>query len=66
MSKVTEATNMFKNCNELQILKTPKISTGWGELPIAMYDSAGTKYTSLPILSESFVLAKTQELAKSY
>ena len=59
MSKVTEADNMFKNCNELQILRTPKNSIGWVELPIVMYDSEGTQYSSLPTLSESFVLAKT-------
>ena len=67
LSKVTDAGYIFKDCNNLQILRTPKKNTLRGEgLPITMYSSSGTKYTSLPVLSKSIVLARTQKLAKEH
>ena len=62
-SNVTEMSRMFNGCNCLEVLKTPKINNVSVELPLAMYDKDGNTYTDLPILSESIVLASSQQLA---
>ena len=62
-SNVTEMSRMFNGCNCLEVLKTPKINNVSIELPLAMYDKDGNTYTDLPILSESIVLASSQQLA---
>ena len=65
MSKVTDASGMFYGCSNLQILKTPKKNyLGDINLPVTMYNSAGTLYTSLPVLSQSIFLAKDKQTAK--
>ena len=54
---------VFGGCNNLKILRTPIIDTISIELPLTMYDKDGNSYTSLPALSESIVLASSQQLA---
>ena len=62
-SNVTYMSSMFDGCNCLEVLKTPKINNVSIELPLAMYDKDGNTYTDLPILSESIVLASSQQQA---
>ncbi len=66
-SNVTNMSGMFYNCTNLEVLRTPKKHTATGvTLPLTMYDTAGKKYTELPVLSKSIVLGKTQKIAHEY
>ena len=66
-SKRTDQDKMFEGCKKLEIIRTPKKNSKSGiGLPLTMYDSAGKKYTALPVLSKSIVLARTQQAAKDY
>ena len=66
-SKVTSFNEMFSGCTNLEVLCTPKKHTTSGvTLPLTMYDTAGKKYTELPVLSKSIVLGKTQKIAHEY
>ena len=65
-SKVTNTNNMFGKCDKIWTIKTPKKNTCSVKLPIPMYDAAGNEYTTLPILSRSIYIAKTQEMAQYF
>ena len=65
-SKVTNTDNMFYKCDKIWTIKTPKKNTCSVKLPIPMYDAAGNEYTTLPILSRSIYIAKTQEMAQYF
>ena len=66
-SKVTDCDKMFNDCKSLEILRTPQKHTVSGvTLPLTMYDTAGKKYTALPVLSNSIVLGKTQKTAQNF
>ena len=66
-SSVTEKDDMLYGCTNLEILVTPKKnSISDIELPLTMYDTAGKKYTNLPVLSKSIVLGKTQKIAQDF
>ena len=66
-SKVTYGKHMLDGCTSLEIIRTPKKnSIGTIKLPYTMYDSKGKKYTTMPVLSKSIVLGKTQKAAKDF
>ena len=67
LSKVADYDNLFYDCKSLEILRTPKINKLSDiVLPITMYDTAGKKYTKLPVLGKSIVLGKTQKTAQNF
>ncbi|MBR7016580.1 MAG: Ig-like domain-containing protein [Lachnospiraceae bacterium] len=62
-SNVEYIHDFFVGCDSLDILRTPKINITSPAISLTMYDKEGNTYTSLPILSESIVLASSQQLA---
>ena len=66
-SNVTDTDYMFSYYMSwsLQILKTPKKHIKSGvTLPDIMYDSSGTSYTELPVLTKSIVLTRKIDVSK--
>ena len=58
-SRVRNMVGTFYNCNSLAVLKTPKMNEMRNvDLPYKMYDSAGTEYITLPILTKSITLTR--------
>ena len=66
LSKVTSssAINVFKYCSALKLLGTPKKTSCLIDLPVTLYNRAGTEQTAIPVASASLILAKNKELAK--
>ena len=63
LSKDTASSQAFFG-TKLYLLKAPKYDKLSTPLPGPLYDSAGKKYTAVPNLSKSIVLAKSKQLAK--
>ncbi len=64
ISNAAETHGMLLGTDNLQVLKTPeKNALSSIELPHVMYDINAASYTSLPIVSESIVLAISPQLA---
>ena len=63
LSKNTVSSQTFFG-TKLYLLKAPKYDKLSTPLPAPLYDSSGKKYTAVPNLSKSIVLAKSKQLAK--
>ena len=61
-SKVQSTSKMFDSCNSLAMLKTPRKNTIDVLLPITMFDITGVQFTSLPKLSKSITLTRSNPL----
>lgn len=53
---VEDTSDMLSECSNLILLETPDVNTQAIELPVELYDEAGTSYTEIPELSESITL----------
>ena len=67
MSNVSHSvTNLLNYCQSLQLLRTPKSSPGKIRLSTKLYDDSGKRYTEIPSLSESVILAGKDYMAQAF